>query len=160
MVSDHCAIVVKSSVKDWGPRPFRTIDAWFMEPGFKEFVKEKWCSYNVQGNSISKLKDKLKLLKADLKEWNKNVYGCLETKKKKILRQIEDLDVNDDNNFLEEHNQLRRMELFSQLRLIDKQVESLCRQKFRANWLSWGIQILNSSIVQSGGEDLKMRSKV
>ena len=51
-----------------------------MEPGFKEFVKEKWGTYSVQGNSISKLKDKLKLLKTDLKEWNKNVFGCLQSK--------------------------------------------------------------------------------
>jgi len=129
---------VKFSVKDWGPKPFRTIDAWFMEPSFKDFVKEKWCSYNVQENSISKLKDKLKLLKADLKEWNKDVLKCLESKKKQILRHIEDLDVNNDNNILEEHGQLRRMELFSQLRLIDKQVESLCRQKSRANWFKLG----------------------
>ncbi|XP_068492263.1 uncharacterized protein [Phaseolus vulgaris] len=129
---------MKSSVKDWGPRPFKTIDAWFMEPGFKDFVKEKWCSYNVPGNSIYRLKEKLKLLKVDLKEWNRNEYGCLETKKKQILRHIEDLDVIDDNNSLEEHDKLRRMELFSHLRLIDKQVESLCRQKSRANWFKLG----------------------
>ena len=34
IVSDHCAIVAKSWIKDWGPKPFRCIDAWFMEPGF------------------------------------------------------------------------------------------------------------------------------
>jgi len=41
---------VKSLVKDWDPRPFRTIDSWYMESGFKELVKEKWLSYFVQGN--------------------------------------------------------------------------------------------------------------
>jgi len=82
VVSDHCALVVKSTVKDWGPKPFRTIDAWWMESGFKDFVKEKWRVYSVQGNSISIFKDKLKLLKADLKEWNRSVFGCLDSKKK------------------------------------------------------------------------------
>jgi len=66
-VSDHCAIVVKSVNKDWGPRPFRTIDAWHMEMGLYGMVKEKWQSYVVQGNEITKLKDKLKRLKGDLK---------------------------------------------------------------------------------------------
>ena len=27
VVSDHCVIVVKSLVKDWGPNPFKTVDA-------------------------------------------------------------------------------------------------------------------------------------
>ena len=92
--------MAKSWVKDWGPKPFRTIDVWFMELGFKEFVKEKWSSYNVQGNSISKLKDKLKLLKEDLKEWNINVFGCLESNQKRIFKEIEDFDVKDDNDDL------------------------------------------------------------
>ncbi|XP_068498101.1 uncharacterized protein [Phaseolus vulgaris] len=33
-ISDHCALVVKSVEKDWGPKPFRSIDAWFLERGF------------------------------------------------------------------------------------------------------------------------------
>jgi len=40
-VSDYCAIVVKSMVKDWDPMPFRTIDAWKLEPSFKEMVSDK-----------------------------------------------------------------------------------------------------------------------
>jgi len=40
-ISDHCAIVVKSMAKDWGPRPFKTINAWLLESGFKETVKDK-----------------------------------------------------------------------------------------------------------------------
>jgi len=40
-VSDHCAIVVKSVVRDWGSKPFRSLDVWLKEPGFKDMVKEK-----------------------------------------------------------------------------------------------------------------------
>ena len=47
VVSDHCAILVKSLVKDWGLKPLRTIDAWCMELGFKELVQDKWSSYCV-----------------------------------------------------------------------------------------------------------------
>ena len=67
--SDHCALVVKTMEKDWGPKPFRTIDAWHMERGFNELVKGKWQSYLVQGNEITKIKEKFKLLKGDLKLW-------------------------------------------------------------------------------------------
>jgi len=33
-VFDHCALVIKCLDKDWGPKPFRTIDAWHLEWGF------------------------------------------------------------------------------------------------------------------------------
>ncbi|XP_068476267.1 uncharacterized protein [Phaseolus vulgaris] len=81
VVSDHCALVLKSCVKDWGPKPFRTLDVWLKEPGFIAMVKVKWESYQVEGNCISALKEKLKLLKADLKEWNRRVFGCVESEK-------------------------------------------------------------------------------
>ena len=60
--------MAKSWVKDWGPRPFKTIDAWLSKFGFMDLVKGKWNNYEVQGNRMSKLKDKLKFLKGDLKE--------------------------------------------------------------------------------------------
>jgi len=65
-VSDHCALVVKSLDKDWGPKPFRTIDAWLTEKGFMEMVKDRWSSYSVQGSVFTKVKEKLKRLKGDL----------------------------------------------------------------------------------------------
>ena len=95
-VSDHCALVLKSCTKDWGPKPFRSLDVWLKEPGFRAMIKEKWDSYEVQGNSMSVLKDKLKLLKVDLKMWNKNVFGCVESHKRRILSETEELDGKDD----------------------------------------------------------------
>ena len=117
-VSDHCALVMKAREKDWGPKPFRSFDVWLMEPDFKLMVKSKWDSYHVQGDNMSVLKDKLKLLKADLKVWNRNTFGCLETNKKRIVSEIEELDAKDDNDALDDIGNLRRMELFSQLGLM------------------------------------------
>jgi len=78
-----------------------------MERGFKEMVKEKWISYSVQGNVISKLKDKLKLLKVDLKVWNHEKFGQLHTHKKRILEEIEFLDNQDANGDLEANVRLK-----------------------------------------------------
>jgi len=84
-VSYHCAIVVKSVEKNWGPKPFRSIDAWFMEKGFSEMVKNNWLSYSVQGSAFIKIKEKLKFLKGDLKVWNRDEFGNIQTNKKRIL---------------------------------------------------------------------------
>jgi len=62
---DHCPIILKNATNDWGPKPFRTLDCWFLEHGFKEKVKELWNSYVIQGKCVFVLKEKIKLLKKD-----------------------------------------------------------------------------------------------
>lgn len=48
-VSDHCPLVLETVVRDWGPKLFRSIDAWFSHPDSKEFIFEKWRNYTIQG---------------------------------------------------------------------------------------------------------------
>ena len=111
---------------------------WLKEPGFTALIKEKWESYQVEGNSISALKDKLKLLKADLKVWNKNVFGSVESDRRRIEMEIEELYGEDDIDALEQDGRMRRMELLSQLGLVNKKLDSIYRQKARVNWLKYG----------------------
>jgi len=152
-VSDHYAIVVKSWIKDWGPKSFKSIDAWLLEPGFKDLVKDKWMSYEGQGNSIIKFKDKFKRLKVDLKEWNKNMFGNLENNKRKIMKEIDHLDAKDALCDLMEEDKLRRLELVCQQRVVEKKLESLYRQKARSNWFNTGTPTPNSTSLLSGGEE-------
>jgi len=106
------------------------VGAWVQRDG-----GGKWRSYCVQGNSITRFKDKLKFLKADLKVQNRDVFGCMDTSKKRIVKET---DNQDDISSISEDVKLRRMELISQLRLLDNKMESLCRQKARAKWLKFG----------------------
>jgi len=101
-------------------------------------VKGKWGSYEVQGDNITRVKEKLKLLKSDLKEWNRSVFGNLEDEKRRILKEIELLDVKDGVSDLVEGEKLRRLELVGQQKLVEKKMESLYRQKARSNWFKYG----------------------
>jgi len=123
--------------KDWGPKPFRTIDAWFLERGFNEMIKEKWLSYPKKGNAIVNMKEKLKSL-GDLKIWNKEVFGNVYTRKKEIFQEIEEWDCMDCLNDLNEGDRLKRAALVSRLKENDKKIESLTCQKVRARWFKYG----------------------
>jgi len=127
-VSDHCAIVMKSMVKDWEPKPFRTIDAWLSEKGFGEMGETKWNSYLSRGSGFIKIKEKLKCLKRDLKLWNKEVFGNINTIKKRILQEIENIDYQDCSGIMTENARLKRCELLSVSR---KLIESLTRLRAR-----------------------------
>ncbi|KAL8507118.1 hypothetical protein ACS0TY_017854 [Phlomoides rotata] len=76
-LSDHCPIFMESARKDWGPRPFRFINAWVKHPKFKEFFEAKWSNYQVHGWAAFRLKEKLKRLRSDLKVWNREVFGVI-----------------------------------------------------------------------------------
>jgi len=95
--------VLKSNVVDWSPKPFRFLDIWQEDKEFENFIKSKWESYVVQGNEIIVLKEKLKMLKSDLKGWNKDVFGHTEKIKLDILRNIQELDMRDDVDSLDEN---------------------------------------------------------
>jgi len=125
-------------VVDWGPKPFRFLDIWQEDKEFENFVKRKWESYVVQGNEFVVVKEKLKMLKSDLKGWNKEVFGYTDKIKLDILRKIQELDMRDDIDDLEEDKIRERRELLSQLQDINVRNESLLQQKSRALWLKQG----------------------
>lgn len=49
IVSDHNAIVLKPSYKDWGLEPFRVLNYWLQCMDFHMLFKEKWEALNVSG---------------------------------------------------------------------------------------------------------------
>ena len=137
-VFDHCALVLKANLADWGPKPFRFLDIWQEHKEFDNFVRDKWGSYLVQGNEILVLKEKLKMLKSDLKGWNKDVFGYTDKLKVKILNKIQELDRRDDEDELDENKIRERRELLSQLQDINMRNESLLQQKSIALWFKKG----------------------
>ena len=59
-----------------------------------------------QGNAFTVLKEKLKRLKGDLKVWNRDVFGIIESTKKKILEELEVLDCQACSGVLEDSENL------------------------------------------------------
>lgn len=69
-----------------------------------------WKSYDIQGDPDAILAKKLSLLKADLKKWNKEVFGNLEMRKNNALERLEHVDhglrINLNNEQLEAEDRL------------------------------------------------------
>ncbi|GKV09906.1 hypothetical protein SLEP1_g21339 [Rubroshorea leprosula] len=70
-ISDHCPVLLKNKVKNWGPKPFRFFDAWLRHSEFKDKVAEVWRTKELQGTGGFILKEKLKATKVYLKKWSK-----------------------------------------------------------------------------------------
>lgn len=89
-LSDHCPIIMKDLIIDFGPRPFRIFDFWMNESDFEEVVKNAWIKTVVSRNPDRVLRDKFKNVKQALKIWSKEKFGTtdieIEKFKKEALR--------------------------------------------------------------------------
>ncbi|KAL8544723.1 hypothetical protein ACS0TY_005092 [Phlomoides rotata] len=136
--SDHIPLVLLSGTKDWGPRPFRFMNCWLEHPQFKAFFQEKWKSYNIEGWAAYRLKEKLKLLKKDLRDWNKYTFGDIDHNIESKMKEIEVLDRIDDVMGLEEAEVIQRNKSTAELIRFGQWKERLLAQKAKARWLKDG----------------------
>jgi len=109
-VSDHCALVVKNSIVDWGPKPFCTFDVWQQSLGFKEVVKKAWDTSAHSGSSMENLREKLKWMKLQIKRWNKEVFVSDKIARQKLIDKISELDQCDDEGTLQDDKRVKRVE--------------------------------------------------
>lgn len=74
-IPDHCPVILKPDLRDWGPRPFKSLNCWTEDPDFLRTTSDFWSHYHVDGWAGFRCKEKLKILKSFLKEWNKTKFG-------------------------------------------------------------------------------------
>lgn len=74
-VSDHCPLLLMEDGRDWGPKPFRFINAWLLHPDFMSFIKKSWEESTVCGWAGFVIVMKLRHLRLVLKKWNREVFG-------------------------------------------------------------------------------------
>ena len=59
-------------VANRGPRPLRMRKCWADFPGYADFVRKQWGTFNTTGWGGFVLQQKLKLIKTCLKDWHHN----------------------------------------------------------------------------------------
>lgn len=137
-ISDHCPLLFRRMYQNWGPKPFRVLNCWFDDPRFKSFVEDSWRGIQVEGNEVYVLKEKFKILKQKLKQWNKDTFGNLNRKRKDIVDQLNEIEKRAETADLEEEENDSRKRLSAEFWQCAKQIESLMFQKSRINWIKEG----------------------
>lgn len=63
-ISDHITLILKLETHhNWGPKPFRSVDAWFSKPNLKKLLSEEWnkLQQGLVHHKLSKLKLPIKV---------------------------------------------------------------------------------------------------
>ena len=91
----HPLLLSLESPNNWGSKPFRCYDAWFLDPKLKAFLTNEWR--NIPNESLH---NKLKALKAPIKAWKKENFDHMDNKIEEFEAVIHDLDrISDTRDF-------------------------------------------------------------
>jgi hypothetical protein len=101
-------------------------------------VRLWWESYSFQGSPSFVLAHKLKALKVDLKSWNEQVFGNVESLKLARLEELRVLDSLEVERGLDSEDLLRRNSIASDLERTILLEEISWRQKSKVLWLKAG----------------------
>ncbi|KAK2369528.1 hypothetical protein QL285_082657 [Trifolium repens] len=137
-VSDHCPLILKNSSFELRPKPFRFCNHWLQHKNFVGMVEEFWSSLHVEGWMGYVLKEKLKLLKGAIKEWNKLEFGKMEESIRNLISCIRELDIRGEQGGLTSSEVEERKKLFGELWRLLKSKDVLARQRSRVKWLKEG----------------------
>ena len=102
---------------------------WLQAEGFVDRVQQWWTGYSFTGSPSYILAQKLKALKADLKKWNREVFGDLAFRKKNLLTKLMGLDAREESVGLSNEDQHRRIQLKGDIEHLASLKEISWRQK-------------------------------
>ncbi|GAU46317.1 hypothetical protein TSUD_243380, partial [Trifolium subterraneum] len=137
-LSDHCPIQLSIDELNWGPTPHRMLKCWVDIPGYHDFVKERWLSFQVHGWSGHILKTKLKFIKAELRNWHLNHTTNLDGKIRDAKNRLEEFDVIGETRRLDTNEELELHSVQANIVSFSKLQASMLWQKSQVNWLKEG----------------------
>ena len=116
-----------------GKSPF-----WFEIVGFVENVQAWGDQYTFSRTPSSVLANKMKVLKEDLKRWNRMEFGNVGVNKKKLLDKLARLDEKEGVHGLMHEERRQREEMKVEVECLVSLEEISWRQKSRVLWLKEG----------------------
>ena len=126
--SDHNPLFLSLVPREnWGPKPFRCYDAWFLNPQFKTFLTSEWRNI-----PDVPLHSKMKILKTPLKSWRRDHFDSMDNKIAELETVIHDLERKGEERVLDLLEMARLKAANSTLHQWQIRRERVWRQKARS----------------------------
>ncbi|XP_028120245.1 uncharacterized protein LOC114317682 [Camellia sinensis] len=129
IVSDHCPILLMEDERDWGPKPFRFLNAWIIHPSFSKVVREAWEETQITGWRGFVMLQKLQLVKQVLKRWNSEVFGAISVKLQSSEEKLHEFDLSTETRELSNGEKVSRREIRDEVWKLSKMQEWIWLQK-------------------------------
>lgn len=88
VVSDHRPLLLECGNWEANPSYFKFENMWLQVEGFTDNIKSWWQSYSIGGSPYFIPMQKLRRLKKDITEWNRETFGKLAAQQNKLLEDL------------------------------------------------------------------------
>jgi hypothetical protein len=138
--SDHWLVQLEAGFQTTPKnKPFRFEKFWIDHPTFKEKIKQWWWEEQPeQGTRMFKLHKKLKYIRKKLKEWNRDIFGNINTEKNDIEEKMKKLQETCLREGYTEDRKKEELQMTQEWEARCQQEETLWHQKSRIRWLKEG----------------------
>ncbi|GJU51767.1 hypothetical protein Tco_1221322 [Tanacetum coccineum] len=134
-VPDHRPILIKESIVDYGPTPFRVFHSWLEMDGFHDLVVQTWSNDGiVDGNGFILFKKKLQNLKKVIRVWNASRKSDTYTLKKDHQNRLSLIDSKIDQGCASEEDFMKQRESLAILGDMDRLEAKDYAQKAKIKW--------------------------
>ena len=132
--SDHCLIILQTSISDFGKPPFRFFNSWMKRDGFEQIIKDSWERFNGYGNPDAYLAAKLRYLKNEIKKWRAKDHPKETEELMKLKHRVYELDITAETTRLSEVELEERRIGVQRIAELEKLAVLDLKQKARIRW--------------------------
>nr|KAJ0222973.1 hypothetical protein LSAT_V11C200055230 [Lactuca sativa] len=136
--SDHSPIVLKPSIADFGPPPFRFFNLWILNDEFRKEFTKSWTCFHGYGTPDIILKAKLKHVKNQIRKWkkddSKNGHGSLTN----LRSRVNDMERTTETRCISESEKITWREDKAKLLELEHIVKLDLQQRAKIKWLTDG----------------------
>nr|GFA33841.1 RNA-directed DNA polymerase, eukaryota, reverse transcriptase zinc-binding domain protein [Tanacetum cinerariifolium] len=134
-LSDHRPILLRESMHDYGPIPFRFFHYWVDTEGFDKFIRNSWNVAPVDGtNALRSMMGKLKFLKVKVREWNSRKRNNTEDTNARLNVELQELDEEIDKGNGSDESVIKRMGIINSLKDAHRIQAAEVSQKAKVKW--------------------------
>ena len=90
--SDHRPLQLLLDSTNWGPKPFRFMNCWWIVADFRQMIQNFWNSILVSSTGRRNMVSAFKMLKERCKHWNKDVVGNMSDQIQELELEADSLD--------------------------------------------------------------------
>ena len=136
--SDHRPLHMLVDSTNWGPKPFRLMNCWWLNSDFGKMVQSYWNTASGTSSGKRSMSAALKLLKDRCKKWSKDVVGNTSSKITALEIEADVLDSQRESRDLSANELSRSNTISASLRTLYRMQESAWHQKSRIQWCKLG----------------------
>ncbi|XP_071694889.1 uncharacterized protein [Rutidosis leptorrhynchoides] len=89
-LSEHCLLVLRDKIIDYGPKPFKVFDVWFNNEDVGQVISDAWVLPMSGQRNDCIFRAKLKNVKGALKAWSIKSFGSLDCEINSLKKEARD----------------------------------------------------------------------